>query len=128
LVCRLYPVGRAVDADMNSYFFLTRTGDYCKLGCGKEYTIEEWLGKAEVEPYFEWNDRFNSLYMEIDYKKYKALDLSYKAAFGNILYDLGALEKILTCERLEVLSMSDAGARLHVNYELAKRFVEKFMK
>jgi len=63
LVCRLYPVGRMVDADMNSYFFLTKTANYCRLGCGKEHTIEQWLEEAEVEPYFEWNDRFNSLYI-----------------------------------------------------------------
>jgi Fe-S-cluster containining protein len=86
LVCRLYPVGRVVDTDMNSFFFLTKVAEYCKLGTGKEHTIEEWLEEAEVEPYFQWNDRFNSLYMEMDHKKYKALELPYKAAFGDILY------------------------------------------
>jgi len=128
LVCRMYPVGRAVDPAMNSYFFLTKTADYCQLGCGKEYTIEQWLEKAEVEPYFEWNDRFNALYLEIDYEKYKGLDPEFKATFGNILYDIDVIEKLLPRETLEVLSMSGEDKRLDLSLGLAKRFAEKFVK
>jgi len=128
LVCRLYPVGRAVDPDLNSYFFLTKTSNCCQAGCGREHTIENWLKSTEVEPYTEWNDRFNELYMQINHEKYKALDQAYKAAFGNILYDIDAIDRMLPPERLEVLATLGGDARLEVIYELARQFAEMFLK
>ena len=128
LVCRMYPVGRIIDLDMNSYFFLTRTPDHCQVGKGKEYTIEEWLEEAQVDPYFEWNDRFHSLYMRINYKKYHSLDFAFKATFGEILYDFNISEKLFHGETPNVLDIPGEDSGLHINYELAKMYVERFLK
>ena len=127
LVCRMYPVGRAIDRDMSSYFFLTKVADYCKLGQGKEHAVEQWLDEAEVEPYFEWNDRFHSLFMEMDHKKYKSLGLPYKGAFGDILYDVdGTLNSI----QKSIPDMPDfSGDQLLVlTYKQANAFIQKFAK
>lgn len=128
LVCRLYPVGRMIDTDMSSYFFLTKTPDYCRVGSGREYTIEQWLEQAEVEPYFKWNDRFNSLYMEINYKKYHALNMAYKATLGTILYDFDSVERTLPRNVLENLKTSEKDSQLDMSYRLAKQYVERFLK
>lgn len=127
LVCRLYAVGRAVDEDMNSFFFLTKTANYCQLGRGKEYTIEGWLEEGEVEPYFQWNDRFNSLFMEMDHKKYKSLELPYKFAFGEMLYDMDGLAKGISVGPASSRTLS-SDIVLEIGYTAAKQFVKKFVK
>ena len=127
LVCRLYPVGRAVDAEMNSYFFLTKTADYCKLGTGREYSIEEWLEEAQVEPYFQWNDRFNSFFMEMNHEKYRSLPLSHKSAFGEMLYEPDGIVKEIGGDINGTPGLSDDRI-LEIGYGLAKRFVERFTK
>ena len=123
LVCRLFPVGRFIDTDMNSYFFLTQTAKYCNLGKGREYSIEEWLDEAQVEPYFEWNDKFHSLVTSIDQEKYKSLDNSLKAHLGNILYDMDSFkDKIPDTVLNHINSYEDAS--LHVSYRMAKRLLK----
>jgi Fe-S-cluster containining protein len=131
LVCRMYPVGRMVDQELNSYFFLTKTGGNCGLGKGREFTLEEWLEKADVEPYFKWNDKFHSLYMDINYEKYLALDLKYKTAFGEILYDFDLSEKIFpddseTAKSDNLVRNDNSGP--HLNYEVARMYVDRFLK
>jgi len=124
LVCRLFPVGRFIDADMNSYFFLTKTTDYCNTRNDKEHTIEEWLENAQVEPYFEWNDKFHKLMSSIDPNKYKSLDNSFKAHLGNMLYDLDRLkDKIPDVVMKRINSSEDAG--LYHSFRIAKRFLNK---
>jgi len=125
LVCRMYPVGRITDEDMNYYFFLTKTADYCQLGKGKEHSIEQWLEETRVEPYFEWNDRFNSLFLEMDHEKYKALPVQYKAALGDILYHPDSVVKLIP----EIQDYEDAdNGLLEIGHYFARLFVEKHMK
>jgi len=121
----LYPVGRATDPESNSYFFLTNTDGCCQSGCGKEHTIEDWLKSSKVEPYVEWNDKFNKLYMQIDHKKYKALDDKYKYVFGSILYDIGSpLESIVSKEEYTKMSKLEDDSLLECIYFLATQYVE----
>lgn len=128
-VCRLYPVGRATDSESNSYFFLTNTDGCCQSGCGKEHTIENWLKTSKVEPYVEWNDKFNKLYMQIDHKKYKALDNKYKFVFGDILYDIGSpLESIVSKEEYKEMSKLEDDSLLECIYFLATQYVEMVLK
>lgn len=124
-VCRLYPVGRVTDPEMNSCFFLTNTDGCCQSGCGKEQTIEDWLKTSKIEPYIEWNDRFNKLYMEIDHKKYKSLNNKYKFVFGSILYDIGSpLERIVSKEEYKKMSRLEDDSLLECIYFLAMQYVE----
>ena len=118
----MYPVGRIIDTDMNYYFFLTKTADYCQLGKGKEHSIEEWLEEAKVEPYFEWNDRFHSLFLEMDHEKYKALDLPYKAMLGDILYHPDSV--VESIPEIQDYEDMDNGL-LEVGYYMAKEFINK---
>jgi len=129
LVCRLYPVGRALDQEMNSYFMLTKTDGCCPTGCGQEHTIEEWLKSAEAEPFFEWNDKFHKLYMQINFKKYKELDENYKFVFGDILYDIGSpLEQIVGKQKYEQISKLEDESLLKATHTLANQYVEMFLK
>ena len=129
LVCRMYPVGRATDSESNSYFFLTNTEGCCQSGCGKEHTIEDWLKTSKVEPYLEWNDRFNKLYMQINHKKYKALDNKYKFVFGDILYDIESpLESIVSKEEYKGMSRLEDDSLLEWIYFLATQYVEMVLK
>ena len=128
-VCRMYPVGRATDPESNSYFFLTNTDGCCQSGCGKVHTIESWLKTSKVEPYVEWNDKFNKLYMRINHKKYKALDDKYKFVFGSILYDIGSpLEKIASKDEYKKMSRLEDDSLLECIYFLATQYVEMVLK
>lgn len=128
-VCRMYPVGRATDPKSNSYFFLTNTDGCCQAGCGKKHTIEKWLKNSKVEPYIEWNDKFNKLYMQIDHKKYRALDDKYKFVFGSILYDIESpLERIVSKGEYKKLSKLEDDGLLECIYFLATQYVEKVLK
>jgi Fe-S-cluster containining protein len=62
LVCRLYPLGRAVDESGVETFgvFLKEPGCGAELGTGG--TIAQFLGEQGVEPYFEWSRRYGLLY------------------------------------------------------------------
>lgn len=124
-VCRTYPVGRIIDTDKNTYFFLTKVADFCKLGQGKEYTIEEWLERAEVDKYFEWNDRFNSLLLSMNREKYLRLDIRYKVALGEILYDPESIGDVPDCVQSKDQNNSEDRS-LWFSYEFAKAFVKKF--
>jgi len=129
LVCRLYPVGRALDPDRNSYFMLTKTDGCCPTGCGQEHTIEEWLTKAEAESFFEWNDKFHELYMQIDFKNYKKLRKEIKWVFGNILYDIGGpLERIVGKEEYSRMSKLEDESLLEATHSIAKEYVNFVMK
>ena len=129
LVCRMYPVGRATDPEMNSYFFLTNTDGCCQSGCGKEHTIEDWLKTSKIEPYVEWNDRFNKLYMGIDHKKYKALDNKYKYFFGSILYDIGSpLESIISKDDYKKMNNLEDDSFLEFTYFHAAQYLEMVLE
>jgi len=127
LVCRMYPVGRMVDRDMKSYFFLTKAAEYCKLGRGKEYTIEQWLEETGSEPYCNWNDRFSSLYMEMDYEKFRALPRRYKATLGRFLYEFDQLENVLADDPVVSRYLAKRDGRLHASYHAAKTLIERMM-
>jgi len=93
LRCRLYPLGRAVDLKGVSYFFLTENADYCGVGRGKTYTLEEWLRISEVEHFLKWSDRFFKLFFRMDLSKFKNLDQSLKLKAAMIMYDIDRLMK-----------------------------------
>ncbi len=129
LVCRLYPVGRALDPEINSYFMLTKTDGCCPTGCGKEHTIEEWLKGAEAEPFFEWNDRFHQLYMQIDYEHYKKQRKEIKWVFGNILYDIGSpLEQIVGKEEYARMSKLEDESLLETTHMIAQEYINIVLK
>lgn len=112
---------------MSCYFFLTRVAEYCKLGTGKEYTIEEWLEETRVEPFFKWNGRFNSLYMEMDHEKYKSLEWPYKESFEDKLHHLDILAERLPEELLGETGFSD-DATPEIGYRMARRFIDVLAK
>ena len=110
---------------------MTKTAGYCGVGKGMEYTLEEWLKKVQAGPYLDWNDRFHSLYMDIDFEKYLVLDKKYKTVFGEILYDFEIGQKIFPGE--VAIGKSDYSAKdnncgPHLNYEVAKMYVDRFLK
>lgn len=125
-VCRLYPVGRFIDMEFNSYYFLSKTGEHCKAGSGKEYTIEEWLEKIEIGSYLDWNDKFNSLLMKMDHAKYRSLGMAYKTALGDILYDLDSMLTDISNGQPREQNLSDE-EMLRISYDLAKSYIEKFV-
>ncbi len=127
LVCRMYPVGRITDREMNSYYFIPETADYCQFGKGREYTIEDWLMEADVEPYLEWSNRYNNLFLNIDHEKYRSKSHTRKCLFGEMLYDFDVIGKTCQGERPEKLNRKGKDARLHNSYELVKVYVKKFL-
>lgn len=127
-VCRMYPVGR-IGSEFNSYFFLTDTKGCCRSGQGKEHTIEDWLEKAEVEPFINWNDKFNKLYMSIEIKKYKKFTNEVKYLFGDIVYDIGnPLENIIGKEKYRSMSKLEDESLLDATYWLASQYVDIILK
>jgi len=87
LRCRLYPVGRIHSTNGKSFFFLTDVASYCNLGKGQEHTIEQWIEKSEVEPYFKWSDKLFDLFFKMDHQKYRRLDDTLKYKLGFMIYD-----------------------------------------
>jgi Fe-S-cluster containining protein len=62
LVCRLYPLGRAVDGAGKERFAVFPKQEGCEAEFGTEGTVAGFLGSQGVAPYFEWSDRYGRLY------------------------------------------------------------------
>jgi len=102
LRCRLYPVGRAIGIDGQSYFFLMDVPSTCGLGKGRSYTVEEWLQESEVEPYFNWSDRFFEIIMKMDHQKYRSLEDRIKNALGLLMFDFDTfIEKLVDSKMIK---------------------------
>ncbi len=125
IVCRMFPVGRFTDKEMNSYFFITETSDICQFGKGKEYSLVEWLKQSNVEPFIKWSNRYNRIFLNMNNKKYQKTDFRQKYMFGNMLFDFDFIEKTCNGERPAVLNKKGKDARLVNSYILAKYYAEK---
>jgi Fe-S-cluster containining protein len=62
LVCRFYPLGRAVDESGLEKFGLFAKPADCGAGIGTEGTIESFIESQGVGPYIEWSRRYSVLY------------------------------------------------------------------
>ena len=62
LVCRLYPLGRAVDPAGEERFAVFPKQDGCEAEFGTNGTVADFLGSQGVAPYFAWSDRYGRLY------------------------------------------------------------------
>ena len=62
LVCRLYPLGRATDAEGGERFAMFPPQDGCRAAVGTDGTIADFLESQGVEPYLEWARRYGALY------------------------------------------------------------------
>jgi Fe-S-cluster containining protein len=127
-VCRLYPLGRIVDRDINSYFFKVKTASYCSPGKEKSQTLEDWLTKVEVEPYLYWNDKFNSLYLAMDFEKYRNSPPSLKSALGTILYEFDRIEALSPDQKPLDQCFKEPDGRLNASYFLAQKLIERCFK
>jgi len=62
LVCRLYPLGRAVDPAGEERFAVFPKQEDCEAEFGTDGTVAAFLESQGVAPYFEWSDRYGRLY------------------------------------------------------------------
>lgn len=62
LVCRLYPLGRAVDPEGEERFAVFPKQDGCEAEFGTDGTVADFLRSQGVAPYIEWSDRYGRLY------------------------------------------------------------------
>jgi Fe-S-cluster containining protein len=62
LVCRLYPLGRAVDPAGEERFAVFPKQEGCQAELGTDGTVADFLGSQGVAPYFAWSDRYGRLY------------------------------------------------------------------
>jgi len=62
LVCRLYPLGRAVDGAGDERFAVFPKQEGCEAEFGTDGTVAAFLESQGVAPYFEWSDRYGRLY------------------------------------------------------------------
>jgi hypothetical protein len=62
LVCRLYPLGRAVDESGVEKFAVFPKPDDCGAAFGTDGTIQGFLECQGVGPYLEWSLRYSMLY------------------------------------------------------------------
>lgn len=62
LVCRLYPLGRAVDGAGEERFAVFPKHEGCEAEFGTDGTVVSFLGPQGVAPYFEWSDRYGRAY------------------------------------------------------------------
>ncbi len=62
LVCRLYPLGRAIDASGGEKFALFPRQEGCEADFGSEGTIAEFLASQGVTPYFARSRRYGEVY------------------------------------------------------------------
>jgi hypothetical protein len=62
LVCRLYPLGRAVDGAGEERFAVFPKQEGCEAEFGTDGTVASFLGPQGVAPYFEWSDRYGRVY------------------------------------------------------------------
>jgi Fe-S-cluster containining protein len=62
LVCRLYPLGRAIDGTGEERFALFPKQADCEAEYGGDGAVGSFLGSQGVEPYFEWSRLYGALY------------------------------------------------------------------
>ena len=62
LVCRLYPLGRAVDPAGEERFAVFPKQDGCEAEFGTDGTVADFLVSQDVAPYIEWSERYGRLY------------------------------------------------------------------
>jgi Fe-S-cluster containining protein len=62
LVCRLYPLGRAIGETGEERFALFPKQSGCEAESGTDGTIEDFLKSQEVAPYLVWARRYGALY------------------------------------------------------------------
>lgn len=62
LVCRLYPLGRAVDPAGEERFAVFPREDGCEAEFGTDGTIAAFLESQGVAPYIAWADRYGRVY------------------------------------------------------------------
>ena len=62
LVCRLYPLGRAVDGAGEERFAVFPKQEGCEAEFGTAGTVASFIGPQGVAPYFEWSDRYGRVY------------------------------------------------------------------
>ena len=62
LVCRLYPLGRAVDGAGEERFAVFPKQEGCEAEFGTDGTVAGFIGPQGVAPYFEWSDRYGRVY------------------------------------------------------------------
>ncbi len=62
LVCRLYPLGRAVDGQGGEKFGLFPRQEGCEADFGTDGSVAGFLASQGVAPYFEWARRYGEVY------------------------------------------------------------------
>lgn len=62
LVCRLYPLGRATDAEGGERFAMFPKQDGCQAAAGTDGMIADFLESQGVQPYLEWSRRYGLLF------------------------------------------------------------------
>lgn len=62
LVCRLYPLGRAVDPAGEERFAVFPREEGCEAEFGTDGTIAAFLESQDVAPYIAWADRYGRVY------------------------------------------------------------------
>ena len=62
LVCRLYPLGRAIDGTGEEKFARHPKEEGCQGEFGKDGTIATFLESQGVAPYIEWSRRYGELF------------------------------------------------------------------
>ena len=62
LVCRLYPLGRAVDGAGEERFAVFPKQEGCEAEFGTDGTVASFIGPQGVASYFEWSDRYGRAY------------------------------------------------------------------
>lgn len=62
LVCRLYPLGRAVDGAGEERFAVFPKQEGCEAEFGTDGTVASFLGPQGVAPYYAWSDRYGRAY------------------------------------------------------------------
>jgi len=127
LVCRLFPVGRLADREGRSYFFLTKTDSNCRVGVGKERSIENWLEESDTIDHFKWNDRYQQLFLRINYKKYHKMPPEFGSLLGTILYDFDFPVNSEGQNPSKPKDPNDGDWKLHRSHLLAQNLIEKYL-
>lgn len=127
-VCRLYPLGRIVDRDLKSYFFKIKTASHCSPNNKKRQTLEDWLAKVEAEPYLDWNDKFNSLFWDMDFEKYRHSHSALKSALGTILYEFDRIESLVADPEPLSGCFQGPDSLLRASYLMAQKLIEQCFK
>jgi len=86
--CRSYPIGRMIDENNKSAYFLMPTSDYCPIpSTTKEQTLQDWLDSNEIEEYHKMNDRFITIALKLMKNKIGNSDYKILGVIGQVLFD-----------------------------------------